>query len=108
MPTKLPHYVLPTFGALAWLMAAALRRPLDRRERWIGAGLAVAVGSGSGGRRRGRRGDVRRRLELGLGDYRRHRPDRRGGGPARCGCCASARGLAAGLACGPGDRPAMA
>jgi 4-amino-4-deoxy-L-arabinose transferase-like glycosyltransferase len=46
VPTKLPHYVLPTFGALAWLMAAALRRPLDRRERWIGAGLVVAVGAG--------------------------------------------------------------
>jgi 4-amino-4-deoxy-L-arabinose transferase-like glycosyltransferase len=46
VPTKLPHYVLPTFGALAWLMAAALRRPLDRRERWIGAGLLVAVGAG--------------------------------------------------------------
>ena len=30
VPTKLPHYALPIFGALAWLMAAALTRPLDR------------------------------------------------------------------------------
>ena len=46
VPTKLPHYVLPTFAALAWLMAAALRRPLDKLERWLGAGLTLAVGSG--------------------------------------------------------------
>jgi 4-amino-4-deoxy-L-arabinose transferase-like glycosyltransferase len=46
VPTKLPHYVLPTFGALAWLMAAALRRPLDKLERWAGAGLTLAVASG--------------------------------------------------------------
>jgi 4-amino-4-deoxy-L-arabinose transferase-like glycosyltransferase len=46
VPTKLPHYTLPTFGALAWLMAAALRGPMDKRERWIGAGLLAAVGAG--------------------------------------------------------------
>jgi len=28
MPTKLVHYPLPTYGAIAWLMASALRRPL--------------------------------------------------------------------------------
>jgi len=46
VPTKLPHYVLPTFGALAWLMAAALTRPLGKLERWIGAGLTFAVAIG--------------------------------------------------------------
>jgi 4-amino-4-deoxy-L-arabinose transferase-like glycosyltransferase len=46
VPTKLPHYVLPTFAALAWLMSAALTRPLDRFERWAGAGLTVAVALG--------------------------------------------------------------
>jgi len=46
VPTKLPHYVLPTFGALAWLMAAALTRPLDKLERWAGAGLTLAVALG--------------------------------------------------------------
>jgi 4-amino-4-deoxy-L-arabinose transferase-like glycosyltransferase len=46
VPTKLPHYVLPTFGALAWLMAAALTRPLGRLERRAGAGLTLAVGVG--------------------------------------------------------------
>jgi 4-amino-4-deoxy-L-arabinose transferase-like glycosyltransferase len=46
VPTKLPHYVLPTFGAIAWLMAAALTAPLGPRVRWIGvlATLAVALG----------------------------------------------------------------
>ncbi|HEY2707291.1 MAG TPA: glycosyltransferase family 39 protein [Caulobacteraceae bacterium] len=46
VPTKLPHYVLPTFGALAWLMAAALTRPLDKLERRVGAGLTLAVAAG--------------------------------------------------------------
>jgi len=46
VPTKLPHYTLPCFGALAWLMAAALRQPLGPRVRWIGAGLAAAVAAG--------------------------------------------------------------
>jgi len=46
VPTKLPHYTLPCFGALAWLMAAALRQPLGPRVRWIGAWIAAAVAVG--------------------------------------------------------------
>ncbi|HEY1749921.1 MAG TPA: glycosyltransferase family 39 protein [Caulobacteraceae bacterium] len=45
-PTKLPHYTLPCFGALAWLMAAALTRPMGPRVRWIGAALTAAVAAG--------------------------------------------------------------
>jgi 4-amino-4-deoxy-L-arabinose transferase-like glycosyltransferase len=40
-PTKLWHYTLPTFGAIALLMAAALTRPIGTVSRWAGAGLAV-------------------------------------------------------------------
>jgi 4-amino-4-deoxy-L-arabinose transferase-like glycosyltransferase len=40
-PTKLWHYTLPTFGAIALLMAAALTRPLGTLSRRIGAGLGV-------------------------------------------------------------------
>jgi 4-amino-4-deoxy-L-arabinose transferase-like glycosyltransferase len=40
-PTKLIHYTLPLYGALAWLMARALARPLGAASRWIGAGLLV-------------------------------------------------------------------
>lgn len=40
-PTKLAHYTLPTFGALALLAAAALARPIGRLSRGLGAGLAV-------------------------------------------------------------------
>ena len=43
-PTKLVHYTLPTYGALAWLAAAALREPLGDRVRWIGAALSALVG----------------------------------------------------------------
>lgn len=39
LPTKLVHYTLPAFGALAWLMAAALTQPTGRWARWIGVGL---------------------------------------------------------------------
>ena len=39
-PTKLPHYTLPTFGAIALLMAAALTRPIGKVSRWTGAGLS--------------------------------------------------------------------
>ena len=40
-PTKLPHYVLPTFGAVAWLAAAAaVATPMGRISRWSGAALA--------------------------------------------------------------------
>jgi 4-amino-4-deoxy-L-arabinose transferase-like glycosyltransferase len=45
-PTKLPHYTLPTLGAAAWLIAAALTEPLGPRARWIGAGLGIAVAIG--------------------------------------------------------------
>jgi 4-amino-4-deoxy-L-arabinose transferase-like glycosyltransferase len=47
IPTKLPHYTLPTFGALAWLMAAALGdlgHPIGRISRGLGAALG-AVGA---------------------------------------------------------------
>ncbi|WP_309629733.1 glycosyltransferase family 39 protein [Brevundimonas sp.] len=40
-PTKLFHYTLPTFGAIALLMAAALTRPIGKVSRWTGAALAV-------------------------------------------------------------------
>lgn len=43
-PTKLVHYTLPTYGALAWLMAASSREPLGAKVRWIGAGLAALAG----------------------------------------------------------------
>jgi 4-amino-4-deoxy-L-arabinose transferase-like glycosyltransferase len=43
LPTKLPHYPMPVYGALAWLAAAALAQPLGVRVRWIGAVLAVVV-----------------------------------------------------------------
>jgi 4-amino-4-deoxy-L-arabinose transferase-like glycosyltransferase len=44
VPTKLVHYVLPLFGALAWLMAAALQRPLTAAGRWVGVGI-LALGA---------------------------------------------------------------
>lgn len=40
-PTKLWHYTLPTFGAIALLMAAAVTRPLGTISRRVGAGLAI-------------------------------------------------------------------
>jgi 4-amino-4-deoxy-L-arabinose transferase-like glycosyltransferase len=40
-PTKLPHYTLPTFGALALLAAAALTRPIGRVSRYVGIGLTL-------------------------------------------------------------------
>ena len=43
-PTKLAHYTLPTYGALALLAAAALTRPIGRVSRYSGAGLAVLAG----------------------------------------------------------------
>ena len=43
-PTKLVHYNLPTFGALALLAAAALTRPIGKISRLTGAGLSVAAG----------------------------------------------------------------
>ena len=44
LPTKLVHYPLPAYGALAWLIAVALRAPLGQRVRWIGVGLGVLAG----------------------------------------------------------------
>ena len=44
LPTKLVHYPLLTYGALAWLAAAALAEPLGPKVRWIGAGLSAFAG----------------------------------------------------------------
>jgi len=44
LPTKLPHYPLPTYGALAWLAAVAISRPVGRWSGWIGAGLSLLAG----------------------------------------------------------------
>lgn len=45
LPTKLVHYELPAYGALAMLMAAAVREPLGKRSRWIGGALSVLMGA---------------------------------------------------------------
>ena len=42
-PTKLPHYPLPLYGALAWLIAGALAEPIGRVSRWVGAGLGLVA-----------------------------------------------------------------
>ncbi|MGZ8407090.1 MAG: ArnT family glycosyltransferase, partial [Caulobacteraceae bacterium] len=42
-PTKLPHYVLPMYGALAWLIAGALSEAIGRRARYGGALLGMIV-----------------------------------------------------------------
>lgn len=44
LPTKLIHYELPAYGALAMLMAAAIRAPLGGWSRRIGAVLALFAG----------------------------------------------------------------
>ncbi|MET3666824.1 4-amino-4-deoxy-L-arabinose transferase-like glycosyltransferase [Caulobacter sp. 1776] len=44
LPTKLIHYELPAYGALAMLMAATVRAPLGKLVRRIGAGLSVFAG----------------------------------------------------------------
>jgi len=44
MPTKLAHYPLPVYGALAWLAAVALARPIGRWSAWIGAALSLIAG----------------------------------------------------------------
>ena len=49
MPTKLAHYPLPLYGAVAWLAAAAMApplmaKPLGAKVRWSGAALAALVG----------------------------------------------------------------
>ena len=43
-PTKLPHYTLPTYGALAWLAVAALGRPIGAASRWTGLALSLLGG----------------------------------------------------------------
>jgi 4-amino-4-deoxy-L-arabinose transferase-like glycosyltransferase len=43
-PTKLVHYPLPLYGALAWLAAAALAAPLGRWARLSGALLSAVAG----------------------------------------------------------------
>jgi 4-amino-4-deoxy-L-arabinose transferase-like glycosyltransferase len=44
-PTKLVHYTLPLYGALAWLMALALTAPLPRSARIAGSALACLAGA---------------------------------------------------------------
>ena len=44
LPTKLVHYTLPAYGALAWLAAAALIQPLGARVKWAGAALQALIG----------------------------------------------------------------
>jgi 4-amino-4-deoxy-L-arabinose transferase-like glycosyltransferase len=44
LPTKLPHYLLPAYAALAWLAARALAEPMGRGVRWAGAVLCGLVG----------------------------------------------------------------
>ncbi|NEX92322.1 glycosyltransferase family 39 protein [Caulobacter sp. 17J65-9] len=46
VPTKLPHYPLPTYGAIAWLAAAALTQPIGPRARWTGVVLACLAALG--------------------------------------------------------------
>jgi 4-amino-4-deoxy-L-arabinose transferase-like glycosyltransferase len=41
LPTKLVHYTLPTYAALAWLMASAMRQPLSRPLAISGAALSA-------------------------------------------------------------------
>ena len=45
LPTKLVHYELPAYGALAMLMAAAVRAPIGAGSRWIGGVLSVLMGA---------------------------------------------------------------
>ena len=45
MPTKLVHYPLPLYGAVAWLAAAAVMQPLGAGVRWAGAALCAVVGA---------------------------------------------------------------
>ncbi len=44
MPTKLVHYPLPLYGALAWLAAAACTATPPRWSRRVGAGLSLLAG----------------------------------------------------------------
>jgi 4-amino-4-deoxy-L-arabinose transferase-like glycosyltransferase len=44
LPTKLPHYLMPAYGGLAWLAARAVAEPIGAVARWLGAGLLAVVG----------------------------------------------------------------
>jgi 4-amino-4-deoxy-L-arabinose transferase-like glycosyltransferase len=44
MPTKLVHYPLPTYGAIALLAGAALVQPIGPRARWTGVVLSGLFG----------------------------------------------------------------
>ncbi|MBX3482699.1 glycosyltransferase family 39 protein [Phenylobacterium sp.] len=44
LPTKLVHYTMPAYAALAWLAARALAEPIGAAARWLGAGLVAVVG----------------------------------------------------------------
>jgi 4-amino-4-deoxy-L-arabinose transferase-like glycosyltransferase len=44
LPTKLVHYPLPAYGALAWLAAVALSRPIGPWSARVGAGLSLIAG----------------------------------------------------------------
>ena len=43
-PTKLPHYTLPLYGALAWLIAGALTQPIGLISRGLGVALGLLAG----------------------------------------------------------------
>jgi len=44
LPTKLPHYLMPAYGGLAWLAARALAEQIGAVARWLGAGLLTLFG----------------------------------------------------------------
>ena len=46
LPTKLIHYTLPAYGALAWLMAGALGETIGERSRWAGALVMALAAAG--------------------------------------------------------------
>jgi 4-amino-4-deoxy-L-arabinose transferase-like glycosyltransferase len=45
-PAKLPFDAMPLYGAVAWLCAFALTRPLEAWGRWSGAALSLLAGLG--------------------------------------------------------------
>ncbi len=47
-PTKLPHYTLPLYGALAWLIASVIADPMRRRDQIVGAVLGMLVAGALG------------------------------------------------------------
>ena len=49
IPTKLVHYTLPLYGAVAWLMARALAEPIPRTPRAVGAVLILVAGAAFAG-----------------------------------------------------------